>query len=88
VSDLADMAERGRLRLYAWQDPYDVRWGTSVVVAVAASEDDARAKARRARLSPFGMEPDKGQVMPLDAELDGPPDWVSDDLTVCLEWSE
>jgi hypothetical protein len=45
------------MKLYVWNNPYDVRYGGSCLYAVADSEDAARDIAMSALRSHYGYDP-------------------------------
>lgn len=75
-----------KLRLYVWRNPYPVSWGSSIVYAVAASEEEARKSATTAPVSHYGGDPDpnEGRAMTL-----GVPTRVVDlPYAEIYQWSE
>lgn len=75
------------MNLYIWNEPFSVRYGGSVIYAVAETEDEARIQARAARVSEYGYDPTIGA--PKDMDIDRPPDRVMG--VPCAEiyqWSE
>lgn len=46
------------LKLYVWSDPYAVKYGTSMLISIARSEDEARAQAAGAPAYKYSEFPD------------------------------
>lgn len=74
-----------KMRLYVWKDPYSVRWGSSIVYAVATSEEEARKLATRAPVSHFGGSPDPSEGREMEL---GVPRVVDLPYAEIYEWSE
>lgn len=73
------------MKLYIWNDPYAVSYGSSYLCVVANSEEEAREVARGTKTLTFG-EYEKNCRLPDDL---GPPTRVLE--TPCaevIEWSE
>ncbi len=74
------------MKLYVWNNPYDVAFGGSCAYAVADSEDEARALVEAASAAQYGHEP-KGSSE--GAKVPGPPDRVHElPYAEIYEWSE
>lgn len=76
------------MKMYVWADPWSIRYGSSVVIAVAESEDDARAQVAEGRTYAFARYDNDG-CPHLDKLKLGKPDRVLD--LPCAEaywWSE
>jgi hypothetical protein len=70
------------MKLFVWADPYPVHYGTSMCIAVAETEEDARKQAEKSfRYSYVKHQDGIGG----GAEL-GPPTRVLD--IPCAEWHE
>lgn len=72
------------MKLFVWADPYRVSWGSSLLIAVAETEEQAREQARRAAAYKYGhYDNNKGvnKSIPL-----GSPIRVVD--LPCAEWHE
>lgn len=48
------------MKLYIWNEPYRVRYGSSIVYAVAETEEQARELAEKAPKSPYGLGVENG----------------------------
>jgi hypothetical protein len=70
------------MKLFVWNNPYEVRWGHSLVVAVAETVEDARQQAIAGKAYTYGQfERDGVQGTPL-----GEPIRIVD--LPCAEWHE
>lgn len=71
------------MKLYVWVDPYPVSYGSSLVVAVASSLEEAKAIAAKSPLYKYGQfeESGPGHVVTL-----GEPHRIVD--LPCAEWHE
>jgi hypothetical protein len=45
------------MKLFVWNDPYAVRYGGSIIYAVAETVEEARTAIKSARTSKFGLLP-------------------------------
>lgn len=71
------------MKLFVWNNPYPVSWGSSLVFAVAETEDAAREVAKTAKAYSFGeYENEHGRSM----VVLGAPIRVLD--LPCAEWHE
>lgn len=77
------------MKLYVWNDPYDVKYGGSCLYAIAATEDEARKIAADAGRATYGSQPEAGmRAAQLPRDL-GPPTRVHDlPYAEVYEWSE
>lgn len=74
------------MKLFVWNDPYDVDYGGSCLFVVAETEEQARDLAPAAEVSQFGYE--AGGSLPQKMKL-GPPTWVRElPCAVIYHWSE
>lgn len=73
------------MKLYLWVDPYKIKYGSSMVFAIAETENDARKQAAIGRSYSYGEFEKDGDYSKLAAEL-GKPDRVVD--LPCAEWHE
>ena len=74
------------MKLFVWADPYPVRYGTSMVFAVAENVEEARLLAAKGRKWDFSQFEDKSwSPTDLTAAL-GEPARVVD--LPCAEWHE
>lgn len=78
------------MKLFIWNNPYRLQFGGSIIYAVAASEDEARAVALRAGISQFGDKPFPNEFGTGPHRLDlGKPDRVIDaPCAEIYEWCE
>ena len=75
------------VKLYVWNNPYDVNYGGSCLYVVAESEDQARALAPAALVAKYGNPWDKNRH--LGAVKLGAPDRVHElPHAEVYEWSE
>jgi len=73
------------MKLYVWNTPYHIDYGSTCLYAIASSEDEARKIAENANVSKYGYEP-RG-IAPI--KLDRPPDRVHDlPYAEVYQWSE
>lgn len=72
------------MKLYIWNDPYHVDYGSSILIAVAENEEEARKQAVNGRKYLYGdfLEDERPENT---IEL-GPPTRVVD--IPCAEWYE
>jgi len=72
------------MKLYVWSDPYDVRYGSSLVFAVAADLREARKVAKSGKAWTYGKFPNDYEKV--TQTVLGKPDRV---LSLpCAEWHE
>lgn len=69
------------MKMFVWCDPYRVKWGSSMCVAIAADLESAKQLARQGKLMSFGEF--KGRTP--EVEL-GEPTRVLE--IPCAEWYE
>lgn len=63
------------IKLYVWNNPYQVSYGGTCAYAIAESEDQAREIVSRSGVARYGYAPDG---MAREVEVTGPPDRVHD----------
>jgi alkanesulfonate monooxygenase SsuD/methylene tetrahydromethanopterin reductase-like flavin-dependent oxidoreductase (luciferase family) len=74
------------MKVFIWNDPYDVSWGASILIVCANTEAEARDKAKSARRVQFSVH-DNDKEVSIDGL--GAPDAVLDaPAAICYEWSE
>lgn len=73
------------MKLYVWVDPYPIRYGTSMVFAIASSIGEAKEQAAKGLRYSFGTFKDDAD-MTLMANSLGEPDRIVD--LPCAEWHE
>lgn len=72
------------LKLYIWSNPYSVSWGSSLLFAIAHSEEDARQIAAKSKRYSYNIyEQDGWDMSKIVLEK---PDRVLD--VPCAEWHE
>jgi hypothetical protein len=79
------------MKLFIWKDPYDVSYGSSLLIAVAETVEDARAQALKGRVCAFGEDYEHKQPKGTDDDWRpqitlGEPTRVLD--LPCAEWHE
>lgn len=74
------------LKLYVWVDPYPVKYGSSMVVAVADSEDAARQQAAKGKQWAYGSFEQPGTMERI--ALGAPTRVVPLPCAEWYEWSE
>lgn len=72
------------MKLYVWADPYQISYGSAMLIAVAETEDEARAIAEGAPRYSFGLYRNNGETGG-GVKL-GKPTRVVD--LPCAEWHE
>lgn len=79
------------MKLFVWNNPYTISYGSSLVFAVAETVEDARAEALKGRVCAYGEDYEHKQ--PTDPEDDwrlkiklGEPTRILD--IPCAEWHE
>lgn len=75
------------MKLYIWNSPYPVSWGGAIIYALGNNVDEARAAAKTARRSQYGLTP-MGDVTGEALDVDRDPDRVMESGAECYEWSE
>lgn len=76
------------MKLYVWNEPHRIEYGSTCLYAIAESEDEARAIALTARVSDFGWPP-KDNAGVSASDINRPPDRVHDlPYAEVYQWSE
>lgn len=73
------------MKLFIWADPYRIGYGSSLLVAVAETEEEARAEAAMAPAYAFGEFSADGERCQYAEKL-GKPTRILD--LPCAEWHE
>ncbi len=73
------------MKLYVWCDPYNVSYGSSMVFAIAESEEDARIVAENGLVYKYCKYEQSNSYGAIAKRL-GTPDRVVD--VPCAEWHE
>jgi hypothetical protein len=73
------------MKLFIWNDPYDVNWGGSCLYVLAESLEQAKEQAKKTVIAKFGSNPDSKtfefQVGEPDRVIEGP-------YAEAYEWAE
>lgn len=64
------------MKLFVWNNPYDLRWGNACAYAIAPDADAARKAIRAGLVSRSGETPEGSP--PADMDIDRDPDRVLD----------
>jgi len=74
------------IKLYIWNQPYQVSYGSSIAYVLARSEDEARNELRAAHVSQYGYRHEEKTT---NCYLDKKPDRIlSAPFCEIYEWSE
>lgn len=73
------------MKLFVWCDPYHVNYGSSMVFAVAETEEEARNEAAKGLAYKYGEYKQDGDFSALAGKL-GKPARIVD--CPCAEWHE
>lgn len=86
------------MKLFVWNEPYKIRYGGSIIYAVAETEEAARLAAADSLVKPFGYhdpcaDPNPPRTAGLNPAALGPPDRVYEvpaggAVAECYEWEE
>jgi hypothetical protein len=75
------------MKVYIWNEPYEVSYGSSWLVVVAKTEEQARKLAERAAIRKYGLILDSDGVLGDSIKL-GVPRVENLPFAECYEWSE